>query len=385
MKAAADFLIQHTNERIVILNPDFSILKANEAYLTAVGKSKEEVIGAHCYEIAHGLKVPCASSQPDLSCPMVESMRSGESAHVIHEHLTSDGQFTFCDMVTYPIKNHDGDIVQVIEIWRDITEELTSRWEKRVKALKADMKTLVQEDRMISLGKLVASSVHEINNPIQGLLTFSHLMQDILEKGEPAKEELDDFKNYVSLMSKELERCGNIVSGLLSFSRESPMEYKDVDINEILESVVSLTRHKMELQAIDLRTVLSPMPLIVHGDTNQLQQCLLNFVFNAMEAMPQGGRLSVISEKCGDGKNGRIKIQDSGFGMSKEVMDHVFDPFFTTKEEGQGTGLGLSIAYGIIKNHKGNIKVNSEPGKGSTFEMNFVLQPLSLKVEAEHE
>ena len=174
-KMASGFLIQHANERIVVLNSDFTIIEANEAYLKATDKTKEAVIGAYCYEITHGLNAPCSSSQPALGCPMVETLRTGKSAHVIHEHPTSGDQSTYCDLVTYPVKDQNGEILKIIEIWRDITEALSSRWEKRINALKADMKKLIQEDRMVSLGKLGASCVHEINNPIQGLLT---LMQE---------------------------------------------------------------------------------------------------------------------------------------------------------------------------------------------------------------
>jgi signal transduction histidine kinase len=371
LNLAVDFLIQQANERIVVLNPDFTIIDANEAYLKAVDKGKSDVIGAHCYEITHGLTVPCSSYQPDLGCPLVETLRTGESAHVIHDHPMPGGDSTFCDLVTYPVREQDGKVERVIEIWTDITEELSSRWQKRVKGLKDDLKKLVQEDRMISLGKLVASSVHEINNPIQGLLTFSHLMQDILDEGELSAESVEKFKKYVSLMSTELERCGNIISGLLSFSRQSEMAPRDIDLNDILEQVIALTHHKMEIQDIELGTDLSSHPLIVSGDVNQLQQCFLNMIFNAIEAMPEGGQLHVTTEREKVNGNVLVEIQDTGSGIAKEDLAHIFDPFFSTKEEGEGTGLGLSIVYGIVKNHGGDIRVESQKGKGSTFLLSF--------------
>ncbi|MCP4667885.1 MAG: PAS domain-containing protein, partial [Deltaproteobacteria bacterium] len=339
--------------------------------LKAVGGSREQVIGAHCYEVTHRLSAPCSSSDPGLGCPLVESLKTGEAAHVIHEHPTPDGHATYCDMVTYPLKDQAGETVQVIEIWRDITEELSARWEHRVKEMKADLKKLVQEDRMISLGKLVASSVHEINNPIQGLLTFSDLMQSMLEQGEPSPDDLKKFKEYLALMSGELERCGNIISGLLSFSRQSEMAYKDVDLNEIMEQVIVLTRHKTELQDIQLNMRLHPVPLIINGHINQLQQCFLNLVFNAIESMPKGGQLHVISNPDRAGKNALVEIRDTGYGIPEEHLDHVFDPFFTTKAESEGTGMGLSIVYGIVKNHQGSIKVESQVGKGTSFVLNF--------------
>ncbi|MBW2621256.1 MAG: PAS domain-containing sensor histidine kinase, partial [Deltaproteobacteria bacterium] len=199
------------------------------------------------------------------------------------------------NIVTYPLKDQNGEIFRVIEVWRDITDELSHRWDMKVKELKSDFQKLIQEDRMISLGKLVASCTHEINNPIQGLLTFSYLMQEILAEGKPSSKDLEQFKKYLFLMSKELERCGSIVSGLLSFSRESPREHKDIDLNEVLDAVITLTRHKMELRNVDLISYLYPELLMIHGDSHELQQCFLNLIFNAIEAMPQGGQLNIIS------------------------------------------------------------------------------------------
>jgi signal transduction histidine kinase len=370
-KEASDFLIQQANERIVVLNPDFTISAANEPYIKAVGKTQDQVVGAHCYQVTHGLKAPCSSSQPGFGCPLVETLRTGESAHVIHEHPTPEDQPIYCDMVTYPVKDQAGDIVRVIEIWRDITEALSSKWEQRVKELTADFKKLIQEDRMISLGKLVASSVHEINNPIQGLLTFSHLMLQTLEEGDPSSEDLEDFKKHLSLMSSELERCGNIISGLLSFSRQSEMEYADNDLNDILNQVVQLTRHKVELCGIHLILELYSNPLMINGDVNQLQQCFLNLIFNAIEGMPEGGQLSIISEFEKDKRHARVEIRDTGCGIQEQYLEHIFDPFFSTKEEGEGIGMGLSIVHGIVKNHGGNIHVASQEGKGSSFVLSF--------------
>ncbi len=370
-KNFSDFLIQQSTAAIVILNTNFEIVETNDPYLKAVNKSKEDVIGGYCYEISHSYKVPCSSSRPDMKCPLVETLRTGRSAHVIHEHPDSGGHFKFCNLVTYPLRDQNGEIYRIIEVWRDITEQLSYRWEKRVNELKSDFQKMIQEDRMISLGKLVASCAHEINNPIQGLLTFSDLMQDILAEGEPSSEDLKQFKDHLALMSKELERCGNIVSGLLSFSRESPGEYKGIDLNQVLLAAILLTRHKMKLRDVDLIIRLYPDLSMILGNDRELQQCFLNLIFNAIEAMPGGGQLKLISKLANDGKNVCIEIHDTGYGIPKGNLDHIFDPFFTTKGEGEGTGMGLPIVYGVVKNHKGNITIDSTEGKGSSFILNF--------------
>jgi len=302
---------------------------------------------------------------------MVETLRTGKSAHVIHEMPGVGQESNYGNIVTYPLKDRAGKIIRIIEIWRDITEEISRRWEKRVEQLKANLNQLVAEDRMITLGKLVASCVHEINNPIQGLLTFSSLMQEIVAKKNPDQRELGEFREYLGLMTTELERCGRIVSGLLSFSRESPLEYKDIDLNDVVRAVVSLTRHRMALQKIELTVDLEESALLVCGDPNRLQQCILNLVFNAMEAMPEGGRLALETQHKKSPKEVGLTIEDSGHGIPPEDLDHIFDPFFTTKKEGAGTGLGLSIVYGVVKNHRGKLQVSSRPGAGTKFSLSF--------------
>jgi signal transduction histidine kinase len=365
-----DILFKQSNVGILVLNPDFSIVDANSACLRAVERTREEVVGKTCHEIVKGFYTPCSFPQTGFECPVIQTLRTGKSSMVIHEYTASDGRTSYFNIMAYPIKDKHGNVVRIIELWKEITEQISSKWENRVRRMEMDMKKLVQEDRMISLGRLVASCVHEINNPIQGLLTFSHLMQKILEEGNPSKQDLEDFKKFTNIMSGELERCGEIISGLLSFSRESSIEYKRFEINEIINSVISLTRHKMELSNIRLSINLFQGPINVTGDKNQLQQCFLNLIFNAIESMPSGGELHIISDI--KGKNySTIEITDTGCGIKKDDLDHIFDPFFTTKEEGKGVGLGLSIVYGIVKNHKGDIKVKSDAGKGTTFVMTF--------------
>jgi two-component system NtrC family sensor kinase len=161
------------------------------------------------------------------------------------------------------------------------------------------------------------------------------------------------------------------VSGLLSFARESSMELREVELNEVLRSVITLTRHRMEMQDISLSTDFSQDSLNVRGDVNQLQQCFLNVIFNAIEAMPDGGQLTVSSKLDTEKGCAQVIVKDSGCGIPEKYLNSVFDPFFTTKGEGEGTGLGLSIVYGIVKGHEGHIDVYSKEGRGSTFILNF--------------
>lgn len=374
-KLSSDFLIQHSNAAVVVLDTDFTIVEANQNYLSSVGKTKHQVIGARCYEISHGSKKPCPEARPGLTCPMIETLRTGKSAHVIHEMPGSGPEAVYGNIVTYPLIDEHGRIIRIIEIWRDISAELASRWDDRYKKLKQELNHIIQEDRLISLGKLVASCVHEINNPIQGLLTFASLMQSLLADGELPPEDVAEFKQYLDLMAHELDRCGKIVSGLLSFSRESGSSYKEVDLNEIIQSVVTLTHHKMELQAIELQSRISSHCIFIKGDTSRLQQCFLNLIFNGMEAMPDGGKLTIVSRIDRKRDKAIVEIEDSGTGITKENLDQIYNPFFTTKPEGQGTGLGLSIVHSVVKVHHGDIQVHSQVDKGSRFVLTFPLSP----------
>jgi len=372
-KTISDFLIEQAKQRIVVLNSDFTIAEANEPYLKAVNKSRSEVIGTYCYQVVHDFDVPCADSLAGLECPMLKTLRTGEASQVIHPDPTADYPDAYSDIVTCPVKDSNGEIVRVIEIWRDITQELSHRWEKREHELKSDLNKLVQEDRLISLGKLAASCVHEINNPIQGLLTFSHLMQDLLSKNSIGKGEMAQLREFTSLMSDELERCGNIISGLLSFSRESSMKLQDVNLYDLISTVVGITRHKMGLQDIHVKIDSVPEALWIRGETARLQQCFLNIIFNAIEAMPSGGQLDIVLKAVYEKNTARVEISDTGQGIPEENMGNIFDPFFTTKELGEGTGLGLSIVYGVVKNHGGDVKVRPQSGKGTTFILHFPL------------
>lgn len=374
-KTLSNLLIRQSATSIVFINTDFTIAYANRAYLDTVKKAKEKVIGAHCYEISHGINTPCSSAFPGVKCPMLETLRTGRDVHVIHDHPGADGQRMYCDLTTYPIKNDDGEVTQVIEFWRDVTIEFSDRWHKKAKEFESNIQKMIQEDRMISLGKLAASVAHEINNPIQGLLTFCGYMQDILAAGTPSEGSLEEFKGHLQLMSRELERVGGIVSGLLSFARESGVEHTHIDANKALEAALSLTRHKMKLANITLTTDLCPTPVMVVGDVNQLQQCFLNLIFNAVDSMPEGGKLSVASWMDEALEKVWFTIQDTGYGIPEKIRNNLFDPFFTTKDAGKNTGLGLSIVYGVVKNHRGTIKVDSREGEGATFTLTFPVIP----------
>lgn len=348
----------------MVIDTHYKVVWVNESALKKIGLRKSEVLGRYCFQISHNAITPCDS--PDCPCPMKETLKTGQSAHAIHEHILHE-EARYCDVTTFPIFNDKGDVAQVLEVVRDITVEMNDRLDHRTRAIKNDLARLVHEDKIISLGKMVASVAHEINNPIGSIINFNKLILKILEEGKPTDNDLDDFKRYLHLTIREAQRCGNIVNNLLSFSRQQQIETKKIDLTEMFHRIIALTQHKMTLSNIHLTIDVESTPLEVMGDYTQIQQCFTNFVFNAMEAMPQGGNLSI---KAGISKAPPgvwVTVTDTGVGIPRENMDKIFEPFFSTKTQVSGVGLGLAMVHGIITAHKGHIAVESTVDKGTTF------------------
>ena len=238
---------------------------------------------------------------------------------------------------------------------------------KKLEQQFGDQTRLLHQDKMMSLGRLAASVVHEINNPLTGMLNYIRLMIKILKRGSLEKDNLEKFNRYLELIENETDRCSKIVSNLLAFSRKSKLEFNEMDINELLEKCIMLSQHKLDLQNIHIEISLDKQIPKVWGDFNQIQQCMINLIFNAIDAMTGGGSLSIESSYDTKDKLVRIKVMDTGCGIAKEEISNIFDPFYTTKKEGEGIGLGLSTVYSIIDRHNGTISVESEVGKGSVF------------------
>jgi len=235
--------------------------------------------------------------------------------------------------------------------------------------LQEDQINLLHKDKMISLGRLAASVAHEINNPLAGVLNYVRLMQRILADQAPAAGQDAKFKTYLGTIEKEIDRCSRIVANLLTFSRKSDVVWVSVDMGDVIERSLMLCGHRLALShiAVDL-DIMGPLPM-VKGDPNQLQQCLINLIFNAADAMSQGGRLTVKSYFDNEADKLVVTVTDNGCGIADRDLPHIFEPFFTTKQEGQGTGLGLATTYGIIDQLGGSIGVESRIAKGTTLKI----------------
>lgn len=237
---------------------------------------------------------------------------------------------------------------------------LEKKVEERTKELTKMQAHLVQSEKLASLGKLAAGIAHEINNPLGGILIYSHLLLEDTQKDSPY------YKNLKKIV-KETSRCKDIVKGLLEFARPEEPKMTHIHVNKIADKSLSIVESQALFQNIQIqRNYSSELPKIV-GDSAQLQQVFTNIILNAAEAMDGSGTLTISTSKNDSSDSIDVSITDTGHGIKEEDKKSLFEPFFTTKEVGKGTGLGLAISYSIIQKHKGSIKVDSEPGKGSTF------------------
>ena len=362
-------LIGASSEGMLLLDPDYRIIRANEAALKSAGLSAEDAAGRFCYQVSHQNLSPCHST--DAPCPMRSTLATGVSAHAIHEHLQQDGSSVYCDVSTYPLLDQNGRVVKVLEVFRDITDDLAQRMETRTRALRHDLARMVREDRLISLGKLVASVAHEINNPIGSILNFSKLMKRGLAEGKIDQDQLNLYQDWLNLTVLEAERVEHTVKNLLSFARQGNVSRRPVDLAQIVRTTIDLAAHHLALAGIEATVDIPPGKLVVHSDPHQLQQVVTNLMLNAKEAMDRGGRLVIRGRVSDDGRQAVLEIEDNGAGIAEENLDNIFEPFFSTKDASNGTGLGLSVVYGIVRRHRGEVEVESEPGRGTCFRLRF--------------
>lgn len=234
-----------------------------------------------------------------------------------------------------------------------------------------DQARLLHRDKLISLGRLSASVVHEINNPISGILNYAHLMNRMIKKDDGTGMDMEKFSRYLDIIESESSRISEIVSSLLTFSRKSKLAFAEIDVKTLLEKCALLCEHKLELSGIELSMEIEPDLKPINGDFNQIQQSIINLVFNAVDAIGSHGKIEISAMNKTEHGQVWIVIRDNGKGIEPDELNRIFEPFYTTKDEGYGVGLGLSIIFGIMDRHGGSIEADSKPGEGTAFTLRF--------------
>lgn len=358
-------LLEASPDGILVIDREYRIVNCNESLLIPGSTDREAIIGRYCHEVMQQSTSPCRGRATD--CPAHEILRTGKLARTVYEIPGPDDTVLIRQGTAYPVFNQMGEVTQFVLAIRDMTNDVSKKVEERTQALKKDLARVVQEDRLASLGRLVASVCHEINNPITSIVTFTKLVRAMIQKGNLSEKEKATLERYLDLSFKEGMRCGSIVKDLLTFARPRSAEAKQVDLAEVVGTILLLTGHQLELSNICSVSDLPRGSFAAWGDSAQIQQCLLNLIFNAIDAMPGGGTLTIsggVDEAC---DLVWLAVSDTGHGIDPADMPRIFEPFYSTKTDAKGVGLGLSMVYGIIREHHGTVEVESELGKGSTF------------------
>jgi len=343
-------ILNSITTNIAFVNRDLEILWANKAAADSAGKSPEEMVGCKCYALWADPEKPCEG------CPTIRAFETKRSQRAVI--TTPDGRVW--SERGEPILDTHGDLLGVVEVAHDITESV--HHEERLR----------QAARMETAGRIAGGIAHNFNNLLTVINGYSDLL--LLTVG-PEHPLYDDIRE----VRKAGTRAAELTSQLLTFSRHQKQQVQVLDLNDLVRGVTkNLLNLVKEHTILDIRT--SEEKEYVEADAGQIEDAIINLVVNARDAMPQGGVLTIevngveldeqfVAEHP-DAEMGQyvmLVVSDTGVGMTPEIMEHLFEPFFTTKEVGKGTGLGLASVYGTVKQSNGNIYVDSEPGRGTTF------------------
>jgi len=246
------------------------------------------------------------------------------------------------------------------------SETLNDKVNEKTEELKNIYNQVNQIEKLASLGKLSATVAHELNNPLEGILTYSKL---ITRKLQAMQKDLEFSKliEFLELISGESSRCGKIVKDLLLFSHEEKDEFTKEDLTRIIDKSITVIQHHLEIYHVKIEKEYQSRLNEIFCNGQKIQQALMSLLINAIEAMPQGGKIAV--KLNWENQKAIIRIIDEGTGISGKDLPHIFEPFYSTKEASKGTGLGLAVAYGIITNHNGTIEVEKTSLSGTIFKL----------------
>ena len=343
-------IIESLNDGLVVLDLEDRVLRWNAAleriygvtHDTAVGEPLTDLFDPSFAERLHGARLEQRAGATLYRVPLTS--RHGDERRQL-----------LVDASIAPLRTPEGDIAGTMVILEDITDRV--RLEEQLQL----------SDKMASIGLLAAGVAHEVNTPLTGISSFTQMLLEGAEPGDPRTQLLEKIE-------RQTFRAAKIVNGLLNLARPGRSNAAGpVDVNAVISDVLALLEHQFQTANIQLRRELSSTPTVVQGVEFKLQQVFLNLFLNARDAMPTGGWLSIASRV--EGSYAVIEVADTGPGIAGEDLARIYDPFFTTKGVGQGTGLGLSITYGVIKEHSGSIECKSGPGQGTQFTVSLPLRP----------
>jgi PAS domain S-box-containing protein len=341
---------------IVAINEKGDVSLINRKGCQVLGYDEDEILGKNWFDLC----VPEADREERKS--VFDQVMAGEREEAEDYENTivnKQGEERIIAWHNTTLRDEEGNIIGTLSSGEDITVRKQTEEE------------LIQSEKMASLGQLAASVVHEVNNPLAGIMVYIKLFQ---KKYKDQKLQDEKTEEQLSKMENELDRTTRIIRNLLAFARQSEPSMSPVEINKVIDAALPLVENQINLENIVLEKNLDAELPLVQADFDKIQQVLINIILNAIQAMPEGGELSITTStvaavRLGDSyKNAvRIDIKDTGVGIAKENLKKLFTPFFTTKEKGVGVGLGLSVVHGIIGKHNGRIDVDSSPGAGTTF------------------
>jgi len=347
LKEHSENTIESLDAGILVLDLDGRVVRFNRALETLCGLSRDEAMGREFETLfPASLRETMNASMGDAWWARAEA--SGISRLNLKNHK---GEEKVVKLRIAPFVAEGSQPQGTIVIFEDITTRV-------------ELETQLQlREKMASLGLLAAGVAHEVNTPLTGISSFTQMLQDQTENGDPKAKLLGKIE-------RQTERASKIVNNLLNFARQGRSDFVPVQLNEVVSDVVSLLEHQLARSRVQVRLELGDELPSVMGDENKLQQVFLNLVLNAQDAMPSGGWVTLTTARKGD--DVMATVSDTGQGISQEDIKRIYDPFFSTKRAGaSGTGLGLSITYGIIQEHSGHINVESSVGKGTSFSVRF--------------
>jgi len=326
-------------DMIYIHDRGMKIIRANRAFAQYFGLSPREVIGKRLHQLVDDpAMLPPFCVHEVLLEPAVQDVHDARTEKIFR-------------IMTYPCRSDDGgDTGELIHIVRDITEE------------KGMEMQLILSERLAALGRMASGIAHEINNP---LASISGCAEGLLSRVKDNRYDPELFRDYLEIIDEEIHRCKKITTNMLSFVRNSPGEFRKVNINELIEKTLEIIGFQSRMENVEVVKKYSEYVLFVRGDEGELRQVIMIIIVNALDAMEDRGVL-MVSTGVKDG-NAVVRISDTGPGIAPEHISRIFDPFYTTKRETEGVGLGLAIARKIIMNHNGRIEVHSTENSGTTF------------------